>query len=70
MSTTKTKYIVLGYAARKVMWIRQFINKVKLEVVENIILHSNNEISIEFTKNAESEDYTKYIDMWYHYIKE
>lgn len=51
-STTKVEYIVLGYAARKPVWIRRFINKLKLEIFPEIELLGDNEISITLTKNT------------------
>ena len=69
-STTKAKYIALGHAAKEAVWIRRFINKMKLEAVEDVTLYGNNEISIALTKNAESQHRTKHIDVQYHYIRE
>lgn len=45
-STIKAKYIVLGHAAKKTVWIGRLINKMKLEVVEGIHLYGHNEMSI------------------------
>ncbi len=42
----------------------------KLEVVESLTLHSNNEMSIALTKNTESQHRTKHIDVQHHYIWE
>ncbi len=54
-STTKAEYIALGHAAREAVWIRRFIHKMRLEVVESITLHGDNEMNIALTKNAESQ---------------
>ena len=35
ISTTEAEYIPLGHAVREVVWIRRFINEMKLEVVEH-----------------------------------
>lgn len=53
-STTKAEYIILDYTGRKVVWIRRFINKMKLETVKDVTSYGNNKISIILTKNAES----------------
>ena len=42
----------------------------KLEAVEGITLHGDNEMSIALTKNAESQHRTKHIDVQYHYVRE
>ena len=54
-STTKAEYIALGHAAREAVWIRRFINEIKMETVENLTLFRDNEMSIALTKNAESQ---------------
>lgn len=61
--TTEAEYIALGHAVREVVWIRQFINEMRLEVVESITLHGDNEMSIALTRNAESQHQTKHIDV-------
>lgn len=45
-----------------------FINKLKLKMVENLILYYNNAISIALTKNAKSQHCTKYINAQHYYI--
>lgn len=67
-STTKVEYIVFRQVARKVVWIRKFINKMKLEIVENFTLYVNNEINIALIKNAKSQHQIKYMDVHHHYI--
>lgn len=39
-------------------------------MVESIILHGNNKISIVLTKNIESQYQTKHINIQHHYIRE
>lgn len=53
---TEAKYIALGYATRKAVLIKRFINKLGLNkaVVGSIALYKDNEMSIALTKNAES----------------
>lgn len=41
-----------------------------LETIENVTLYSDNEMSITLTKNVESQYWTKYIKVQYHYIRE
>ncbi len=69
-STTEAKYIALEYTIREAVWIRRFINEMKLEVMEGFTLQSDNEISIALTKNAKSQHCTKHIDVPHHYIRE
>lgn len=66
-SITEIEYIALGYTIRENVLIRQFINEMKLKVVESITLHGDNEMNIALIKNAESQHCTKHIDMHHHY---
>lgn len=66
---TKVEYIALGHAAREAVGIRRFINELVLEVVENVTLHDDNEMSITLTKNVESQRRTKHIDVKDHHIR-
>ncbi len=70
ISTTEAEYIALGHTAREVIWIRRFINEMKLEVVEGLTLHGDNKMSIALTKHVESQYCTKHIDVQHHYIQE
>lgn len=63
-SITKVEYIMLGHIARKAMWIKKFINEIRLkDTIESIILHSDNKISIVLTKNVESQYHMKHINV-------
>lgn len=53
MSITKVEYSALKQVAKKVTWIRRFINKMKLEAIDRIILHGDNKINIALTKKVE-----------------
>ena len=41
-----------------------------LDIVLEILLNSDNEMSITLIKNAESQHWTKHIDVQHHYIRE
>lgn len=43
-STTEAEYIALGHIAKEAVWIRQFINKITLDIVSAITLNGDNEI--------------------------
>ena len=69
-STTEAEYIALGHAAREAVWIRRFINEMNLDMVEDLTLYGDNEMSINLTKNAESQHRMKHIDVQHHYVRE
>lgn len=68
-STTEAKYIALGHAVREAVWIRRFINEMDVDTVENLTLYRDNTMSINLTKNAESQHCTK-LDVQHHYVRE
>ena len=69
-STTKVEYIALKYIEGKSVWIRQFLNKLKIEIsIRACLLHGDNETSIILTNNTESPARPKHIDVQYHYIR-
>lgn len=53
ISTIEFEYIALGYTAREAVWIRKFINEMKLEFIKSLTLYGDNKMSIALTKNAE-----------------
>lgn len=70
-SITEAEYIALGQAAHESLWIRRFINELRVaDTIGACVLHGDNETSIILTKNAESQARTKHIDVQHHYIQE
>lgn len=59
--TTEAKYIVLRHAAREAVWIKRFINKIKIKAIEDLTLFGVNKITIALTKNTESQHQRKHI---------
>lgn len=68
-STNEAGYIAFGYVAREAIWMKKFINKMGLEVIADLTLHEDNEMSIVLTKNTESQHQTKHIDVQYYDIR-
>lgn len=70
-STTEAEYIALGHAARETIWLRRFLNELRIEEpISSVTLYGDNETSITLTKNAESQNRTKHIDVQHLYIRE
>lgn len=42
----KAKYIAFEYKAKKTVWIKKFINKIKLKAIKNLMLYQNNKMGI------------------------
>ena len=68
-STTEAEYIAIGHAAREGVWIKCFINEMALQTT-GLIPNGDNEASISLTKNPESQNRTKHIDVQHYYIRE
>ena len=62
-STTEAEYIVLGNTKIEAVWNGRFIIEMDLDVVENATLYGNNKMSINLTKNAESQHRIKHINV-------
>lgn len=69
ITTFKVQYITLGYIVKKDIQIQQFIKKMKLDVIEDLILHDNNKMIIELRRNVKSKYCVKYINIQYYYIQ-
>ncbi len=69
-SITEAEYITLGHEAREAVWIHRFIDEMTLDIVPEITLNGDNEMSITLTKNAESQNRTKHTYVQHHYIRE
>lgn len=62
MSTTKAEYIIIGQAAKEKIYIKRFINELIFKTIK-VSLKNDNKISLNFTKNPESQHQIKHIDI-------
>ena len=67
--TTEAEYIVIGHAVREGVWIKRFINELRLETT-GLSLKGDNKASFNLTKNPESQHQTKHINVQHHYVRE
>lgn len=60
--TTEVKYIALRYAVYKSLWIKRFLNELKVEApIGACLLYGDNKTNIILTNNAKSQVRIKYI---------
>lgn len=60
----------MSQGAREVIWIRQLLNELLLEsAVREKKMLINKKISLTLTRNPDSQNCTKHIDVMYHYIR-
>lgn len=68
--TTKAEYIALGHGAREAVWLKKLVNELMpQDLISKITLLGDNESSIPLTRNAESQNRTKHIDVIHHFVR-
>ena len=68
LSTTKSEYMALCMAVQKTMWIRHFLNHVDHTTLKAITIYEDNQSMIDLTKNSEVHNYSKHIDVHFHWL--
>jgi hypothetical protein len=71
-STMDAEYIAAAEAARDAVWIRNFINDLKLLNVSigSIVLHIDNNCALRLTRNPEYHARSKHIGVKYHFVRD
>ena len=60
----------MSYRVRKEVWVQKFLNKLlPKQAVKSMHMLSDNETSFTLTKNLESQNQTKHIDVMYHHLR-
>ncbi|KFY80857.1 hypothetical protein V499_00312 [Pseudogymnoascus sp. VKM F-103] len=72
VSTTDAEYIAASEASREAIWLRRFINDLKIDgcYIPHVPLYIDNNAALKLTKNPEGHGRTKHIDIKYHYIRQ
>ena len=59
----------MSYGVREGVWVQRFLNKLlPKQVVRRMKIFGDNETSLILTKNPESQNRTKYINVMYHHV--
>lgn len=71
-STMDAEYIAGAEAAKEAVWIRNFINDLRIPGVhiENVPLYIDNNSALKLTRNPEFHSRSKHIDVKHHFIRE
>lgn len=70
-STSKAEYVVMSHGVKEGVWIRHFLNKLLPEqVVRRMKMLDDNKTSLTLTKDPESQNCNKHIDVMHHHIQE
>ena len=70
-STSEAEYVAVSQSAREGVWIRRFLNELlPEEAVREMKMLGDNETSLTLTKDPESQNRTKHIDVMHHHVRE
>ena len=68
-STSEAEYVAMSHRAREGVWIQRFLNELLLkEAIRRIEMLEDNETSLTLTKDPESHNCTKHIDVMHHHV--
>ena len=67
--TMETEYIACSTAVSNAVWIKRFVDSLKLDMYDRLVnVFCNNKSSISLTKSRANSSKGKHIDVNYHYI--
>ena len=69
-STTKVEYIAANDASREAVWLRKLLSWLFQEKLETIVIHCDNQSCLKLTENLVFQDWSKHIEMKYHFIRD
>lgn len=68
-STAEAEYVAAAEAAKEMVWTRRLVQEM-IGQVETPVLHVDNQSPIKLVHNPAMHQFTKHIDIRYHYIRE
>ena len=70
-STSEAEYVAMSHGVREDVWIQRLLNKLLPEqAIRRIEMLSNNETSLTLTRDPESQNRTKHINVMHHHVRE
>ena len=69
LSSTEAEYITATEAAKELLWMEKFLQKLGLNQ-EKFILYCDNQSAIHLSKNSAFHSRSKHIDVRYHWIRD
>lgn len=70
LSTTEAEYIACTIAVKEIMWMKTFLDELKVKIDTGAILRCDNQSAIRLIRNSELHQRTKHIDIRHHFIRE
>lgn len=69
-STTEAEFYAIAEAAKEMMWLRQLLIDMKVNIELPIHISSDNQSAIKMLENEKFSHRTKHIDVQYHFLKD
>jgi hypothetical protein len=69
LSSTEAEYIAGAHAVKELIWLRQLLTGLGLEINSPTLLHMDNQLAIAIAKNPAFHKRTKHIEVRYHFLK-
>lgn len=69
-SSTEAEYMALFEAVREAIWLKSFLNELKIEINDPIKIFEDNQGCISIAKNPSCHKRSKHIDIKYHFSRE
>ena len=70
LSTAEADYITLAAAAQEATWIRKLMKGLRDSQAEPVTIYEDNQFAICNTRNPQSHNKTKHVDIKYHYVQD
>ena len=70
LSSTEAEYIVQTHAAKKALYLWNFVGEIKEKFGKPLTINCNNQGAIALSKDNKFHSCTKHINIWYHFICE
>ena len=69
LSSTEAEYIAGAHAAKESIWLRQLLTGLGLTISKPTLLRMDNQSAIAIAKNPTFHEWTKHIEVRYHFLK-
>jgi hypothetical protein len=69
LSSTEAEYIAAVHATKEVIWLRQLLIELGLDLDSPTVLHVDNQSAIAIAHNPEFHDHTKHIEVRHHFLR-
>ena len=71
MSTSEAEYVAMSYGVREGVWIQRLLNKLLPDqAIRRIEMLGDQKTHLTLTRDPESQNCTKHIDVIYHHVRE